>query len=433
MNFKDFIKDWRVILLIVLVIGSIGAISTYGISQGLDLRGGSTIQIHLAEPVDTSTMSTVTAVLDKRLNAFGVSDVTVRASGNQDVIVQIAGVKPEDVANIVGTPGKFEAKIDNQTAIVGSDIVSVKPYTVTGNNWEVPFTVTADGAKKFAQIANGKAGTPVDMYLDGRLISSPEVGADLANGVPSTDVQVSGTNQTKAAAEQEAKSLQVVLQSGALPVSVSIVGVNAVSAELGSQFKNGALIAGILALLVIAVIVFIRYRTPILVIPIIITSLAELVLILGVASVIHWTIDLPAIAGILAAIGTGVDDQIIITDEVLKKGVATKRTATALKFKINNAFFIIFASAATLIAAMLPLAYVGITRGVTGIGVLSGFAFTTIIGVLIGIFLTRPVYAKFIELLLGKDKKEEKTSVRDARTSKPSKKGKKKKGKKGRK
>ena len=433
MNFKEFIRDWRVILLIVLLIGSIAAISTYGISQGLDLRGGSTIQIHLAEPVDASTMSTVTAVLDKRLNAFGVTDVTVRASGNQDVIVQIAGVKPEDVANIVGTPGKFEAKINNQTVLVGSDITTVKPYTVTGNNWEVPFTVSTAGANKFAQVAQGKAGTPVDMYLDGNLISSPEVGADLANGVPSTDVQVSGPAQTKAAAEQEAKSIQVVLQSGALPVSVSIVGVNAVSAELGSQFKTGALIAGILALLVIAVIVFIRYRTPILVIPIIITSIAELILILGVASVIHWTIDLPAIAGILAAIGTGVDDQIIITDEVLKKGVATKRTATALKFKINNAFFIIFASAATLIAAMLPLAYVGITRGVTGIGVLSGFAFTTIIGVLIGIFLTRPVYAKFIELLLGKEKKEEKITAREVRKGKPSKKGKKKKGKKGRK
>ena len=53
-------------------------------------------------------------------------------------------------------------------------------------------------AKKFAQVANGKAGTPVDMYLDGKLISSPEVGADLANGVPSTDVQVGGTNQSKA-------------------------------------------------------------------------------------------------------------------------------------------------------------------------------------------------------------------------------------------
>ena len=237
----------------------------------------------------------------------------------------------------------------------------------------------------------------------------------------------------KDAAEKQAKSIQVVLQSGALPVKVSIVGINAVSAELGSQFKNGALIAGIFALLVIALIIFIRYRNPVLVIPIIITSIAELILILGVAAVIKWNIDLAAIAGILAAIGTGVDDQIIITDEVMKKGHQTKRTRTALKFKINNAFFIIFASAATLIAAMLPLAYVGFSRGYTGIGVLSGFAFTTILGVLIGIFITRPVYAKFIELLLSKDRKmkEDKKPVRSTKPAKKAKKGKKSKRKKG--
>ncbi len=214
------------------------------------------------------------------------------------------------------------------------------------------------------------------------------------------------------------------------------MGINSVSADLGSQFKTGALIAGFLALLVIAIIIFIRYRTPVLVLPIMITSIAELILILGVASVTRWNIDLAAIAGIIAAIGTGVDDQIIITDEVLKKGIQTKRTITALKFKINNAFFIIFASAATLIAAMLPLAYVGFSRGATGIGLLSGFAFTTVVGVLIGIFITRPVYAKFIVLLLGKDKKEDKSEeapVREKRPGKQPKKGKKGKGKKGRK
>ena len=80
------------------------------------------------------------------MNAFGVTDVQVRASGNQDVIVEIAGVKPEDVAKVVGTPGKFDATIDNQTALIGTDIVTVKPYQVTGNNWEVPFTVTLQGA-----------------------------------------------------------------------------------------------------------------------------------------------------------------------------------------------------------------------------------------------------------------------------------------------
>ena len=162
------------------------------------------------------------------------------------------------------------------------------------------------------------------------------------------------------------------------------------------------------------------------------TSIAELILILGVASVTHWNIDLAAIAGIIAAIGTGVDDQIIITDEVLKKGIETKRTITALKFKINNAFFIIFASAATLIAAMLPLAYVGFSRGATGIGLLAGFAFTTVVGVLIGIFITRPVYAKFIVLLLGKDRKEDKAErVIKGKPGKKSKKTKKGKGKKG--
>jgi preprotein translocase subunit SecD len=50
---------------------------------------------------------------------------------------------------------------------------------------------------------------------------------------------------------------------------------------------------------------------------------------------------------------------------------------------------------------MIPLMYVGFARGTTGIGVLAGFAFTTILGVLIGVMITRPVYAKFMELFFN--------------------------------
>ncbi len=399
----DFLKDYRVIVLVVLLIGSLATVSIYGVSEGLDLKGGSLVQIHLEKPVDTTTMGTVTTVLDKRLNTFGVSDIKVRASGDQDVIVEIAGVQPDQVAKIIGTPGKFEAKINNQTVITGADIVSVKTYSVTGNNWEVPFSLSVDGAKKFAVAAQGKAGQPVDFYLDNQLISSPEIGADVANGVPTTDVQITGSNSTKEAAMDEAKGIQAVLQSGSLPVQVSIAGVQGISAELGDQFKNGALMAGVLALIVVAVIIFLRYKKPILVIPIVFTSIAELIIILGAASIMHWEIDLAAIAGIIAAIGTGVDDQIIITDEVLKRGKVSKRKRTGLNLKIKGAFFIIYASAATLVAAMIPLLYVGLSRGMTGIGLLSSFAFTTILGVLIGIFVTRPVYAKFIEKFVVKE------------------------------
>ena len=399
----DFLKDYRVIVLVVLLIGSLAAVSMYGVSEGLDLKGGSLVQIHLEKPVDTTTMGTVTTVLDKRLNTFGVSDIKVRASGDQDVIVEIAGVQPDQVAKIIGTPGKFEAKINNQTVITGADIVSVKTYSVTGNNWEVPFSLSVNGAKKFAVAAQGKAGQPVDFYLDNQLISSPEIGADVANGVPTTDVQITGSNSTKEAAMDEAKGIQAVLQSGSLPVQVSIAGIQGISAELGDQFKNGALMAGVLALIVVAVIIFLRYKRPILVIPIVFTSIAELIIILGAASIIHWEIDLAAIAGIIAGIGTGVDDQIIITDEVLIRGKVSKRRRTGLNIKIKGAFFIIYASAATLVAAMIPLLYVGLSRGMTGIGLLSSFAFTTILGVLIGIFVTRPVYAKFIEKFVVKE------------------------------
>ncbi len=431
----DFIKDYRVIILIVFLVISVASISISGITEGLDLKGGSSIQIELQQPVNITTMDTVVSVLNKRLDVFGVKDVQVRPSGNQSVIVEVAGVQPQDVANLVGTPGKFDATIGNQTVLLGSDIVTVQAYTVEGNTWSVPFTITTAAADSFAQAANGKAGQPVNMYLDNNLVSSPQLDPGLANGVPSTDVEVSGTAASSAAAQTQAKNIQTILQSGALPIQVSIEGVSSVSAQLGNEFANGALIAGLLALIVISAVILYRYRTPILVIPIIFTSLSELVLILGVASIIHWNIDLAAIAGIIAAIGTGVDDQIIITDEVLKgnrefniskptqqsrrskradkkkgnkgkkgknedKKVKVSRRITGFRLRIRSAFFIIYASAATLIAAMLPIAYVGYSTG-SGLGVLVGFAFTTIVGVLIGIFITRPVYAKFVELLVG--------------------------------
>ena len=403
-NITDFLKDYRVIVLAVLLIGSLAAISIYGVPQGLDLKGGSLVQIHLEHPVDTNTMNTVTTVLDKRLNVFGVSDIKVRASGDQDVIVEVAGVQPDKVAKLIGTPGKFEAKMDNQTVITGADITSVQPYEVIGTQAHVPFTLSLGGAKKFAAAANGKAGQNVSFYLDNQFISSAQIDPGVANGVPQPNVQITIPANSKADAENQAKNIHAVLQSGSLPVQVNIAGIQGISADLGDQFRIGALMAGVLALIVVALIIFVRYKRPILVIPIIFTSIAELIIILGVISTIHSVeLDLAAIAGIIAAIGTGVDDQIIITDEVLKRGKVSKRRRTGLNIKIKGAFFIIYASAATLIAAMIPLLYVGISRGMTGIGLLSSFAFTTIVGVLIGIFVTRPVYAKFIERFVVKE------------------------------
>ncbi len=109
-----------------------------------------------------------------------------------------------------------------------------------------------------------------------------------------------------------------------------------------------------------------------------------------VAAFIGWNIDMAAIAGILVAIGTGVDDQIVITDETLKGETATVYN---WKEKVKRAFLIIMLAYLTVVVAMIPLIF-------AGAGLLKGFAITTIIGVTIGIFITRPAYSAFVEIIL---------------------------------
>jgi preprotein translocase subunit SecD len=182
----------------------------------------------------------------------------------------------------------------------------------------------------------------------------------------------------------------VHLKAGVLPVNVEIIGSGEVPAYLGVKFKEGALMAGLIALVFVTLVVFVRYREKKIVLPIFFTLLSEIILILGFAATINWQLDLPSIAGIIAVIGTGVDQLVIITDEVLSGG----RSSTSMyRKRISFAFGIIFVSAATTIMAMLALAFMAL-------GTLRGFAIVTIVGLLIGIFITRPAYARIIETIV---------------------------------
>mgnify|MGYP001578887089 CR=1 FL=1 len=110
----------------------------------------------------------------------------------------------------------------------------------------------------------------------------------------------------------------------------------------------------------------------------------ELFIILGVAAIIKWNLDLPSIAGILATIGTGVDQQIVIIDE------AEKNKALSIIARMKRASFIILASYLTLVVAMLPLYW-------AGAGLFKGFALTTIIGITSAILITRPAFADIVK------------------------------------
>jgi preprotein translocase subunit SecD len=92
-------------------------------------------------------------------------------------------------------------------------------------------------------------------------------------------------------------------------------------------------------------------------------------------------------------LGTGIDQLVIITDEVLHEGRVPSKNI--YEKRLTRAVGIIMISAATVIIAMLPLALMDLST-------LRGFAIITILGVLIGVLITRPAYGKIIMAILSK-------------------------------
>jgi len=262
--------------------------------------------------------------------------------------------------------------------------------------WMFGIQISPESAQRFAAVTRNIAVIPgiggesyldarLMLFLDDKMLDELNIVSTL-KGKAETEISITGGAKSIDEATKERSRLQSILRSGALPASISIVQLDTISPNLGLGFLKNAAIAGLVAMLGVLVVVSIRYRKPKLVAPMIVISFSEVLIILGIAVAINWTIDLPAIAGIIASVGTGIDSQIIILDQTLRG----ETKIMTLKEKLKRAFFIIFGSAGTVIAAMLPLVAIGF-------GMLRGFAIVTVIGVLVGVFIARPAYSVIVE------------------------------------
>jgi preprotein translocase subunit SecD len=397
---------------------------TNNIRKGLDLSGGTRVVLEPEEQVSAEELDIVISNIKERLNIYGLSDITVRSTrdltGDYFVVVEIAGANKEEVKELLAKQGKFEAKIGPEVVFKGgsdvtyvcrsADCSGIDPNSGCGTSpegWACRFrfsiALSPEAAQRQADVSRNLEvvfeGTDdylnesLDLFLDDILVDSLRIGAEL-RGSPVTDISISGSGA--GATQQEAtydtlqnmKRLQTILITGSLPVKLNIVKTDSISPLLGEEFIKNALLMGLLAIVSVAIVVFIRYRKFSVSIPMFITMLSEALIILGMASIIGWNLDLAAIAGIIIAIGTGVDHQIVIADETL-----TRKTIAYLSWKdrIKSAFFIIMAAYFTTLVAMIPLYF-------AGAGLLKGFAITTILGVTAGVFITRPAFAAIVEI-----------------------------------
>jgi preprotein translocase subunit SecD len=356
--------------------------------------------------VSSETRDETKKILETKLNSLGLKEMPVRTVGNNYILIDLAGVDINTAREIAAKPGKFEIRIQvkgNETehVLYGTDITPGLPEKEKGDVWGVSFTLSEAGAAALrdAAIQYGAVSAPSShnliMTLDENVVFDAPLSPDLARNIQSVPVKnLVATTGTGDEGQQKANQLQIHLRAGALPVKVDVLGAGQVSAELGSKFKSQVLIAGIIALILVAIVVSLRYKQPNIVIPMLATSFSEVIMILGFTTLVGFQLDLPTITGIIAVIGTGIDHLIIITDEVLAGGAMPPDKV--YKSRLTKAFTIIFSAAATVLVAMSPLL-------IMGFGALRGFAVITIVGVLIGVFIARPAYAEIIQSMLVED------------------------------
>ncbi len=387
------------------------------IKTGLDIQGGARALIEPEKKLTESEFQDLIQVSQNRFNVFGISDVKIKQvtdlSGNQYMLIEVAGATPTDLEDLVSKQGKFEAKIANQTVFIGGerDIVDVCRNDATcaaitqcfqsqggyACNFQFTIFLSPDAARRHAEITSKIDLDPINseylledlaLVLDDVEVDRLRISAGL-KGRETTQISIqgSGSGVTQEDAFLDAQlsmnHLQTVLITGSLPFKLEIVKMDTISPLLGNQFVYLILLAGASAIFAVAILIFIRYRTFKSSLALLFTAFSELFIILGVASLISWNLDLPSIAGILATVGTGVDQQIVILDE------ARTGKETSIKERMKRALFVVMTAYLTSLVALLPLYW-------AGAGLFKGFAITSIIGITAGVFITRPAFAEII-------------------------------------
>ena len=366
------------------------------ISLGLDLKGGvSTEYIATDTSMDNyqGLLEGTVGALRNRLTNAGFTEATVATQGNDRILVEIPDVEdPEEVSRIIGTPAHLEFRDPQGNVVIeGKDIrQAVAQWTdETQTLAGVGFQLTSEGAKAFADATGKYIGQSISIYLDDELISAPTVQSQITGG--SGIITGSKTESTEDSVKW-ANGLAIQIQSGALPMDIAEVETRAISATLGVEAIKGALIAGIIGLILILIFMLAMYRLP--------GVAADMALLIYVLIVFYALaisgvqLTLQGIAGILLGIGMAVDANVVIFErfrEELKEG---RTPLNAVKYGFRNAGRAVADSnITTLIAAIVLMIF--------GTGTIKGFAITLTISVVVSLF-TAVVVTRSLLILICK-------------------------------
>ena len=387
---------------------------------GLDLSGGS----HLIYKADTSlvpanqvsdSMSALRDVIERRINLFGVSEPVVQvqhggliSGAGEQLIVDLPGVTDvKQAIDMIGQTPLLEFKIEApkgtpQTATVDKDgkvtldvnsqFVSTEltgrylqkatlEFDTNTREPKVSLQFNDMGTKLFAQITKDNVGKIVAIYLDGAPISTPVVREEIPNG----QAVISGSFTPT-----EAKQLVGRLNSGALPVPITLLSTQTIGAILGDHAVNAGVKAAFIGFLLVALFLILLYRLPGLIATL---SLCIFIsIILALFKLLPVTLTAAGIAGFIISIGIAVDANVLIFERVKEELRSGRNITDAISVGFSRAWFSIRDSnISNFITAVILFWF--------GTSLIKGFALTLGMGVIVSMFSAITITRIFLSTL----------------------------------
>jgi preprotein translocase subunit SecD len=377
--------------------------------------------------VETTSVDQAIEVIRNRIDQLGVTEPTIHRQGENEIIIQLPGVKdPKKALEIIGKTAQLEFKLldeetplwkelpsiiksDEEEAFLnqwknkipeGDEVVFQKivnketkevykrPYIVkkdvllTGdllaeahvsidqrfNEPYVSLRFNDAGAKIFEEITSKYVKKRLAIILDGNLYSAPVIQEKIEGG----NAQISG-NFTL----EEAKDLAIVLRAGALPAPVNLIQNITVGPTLGRDSIEAGKTAVIIAAVFVALFMIVYYRLSGVIADF--ALILNIILLIGALAALNATLTLPGIAGIALAVGMAVDSNVLMFERIREELRLGKTPKAAIESGYKKAFWTIFDShVTTLITAAVLFHF--------GSGPIKGFAVTLSLGVAINLF-----------------------------------------------
>ena len=395
-------KVLSVVIIAVVILGWCASIFGMGpvkkikdtLNYGLDINGGVFVVMQAdtkgMSPSKTKTvMEQTREVINKRVNAMGISEATVSIEGTNRLRIEMPGVKDADTAiKRIGKTAKLKFTLADGTEVLsGSDVKNAAAAVDSQNGgYKITMKFTGAGQSKFAQATERAASgnlnatveergqkvdpTAIVIKLDDDILTAPTVREKIDND--SCEITRNG-----GFSEEEASQTAALIRGGALPVSLTEAQSSVESASIGANALDKSIVAGAIGLGLVFLLMLFMYNVLGLIADV---ALALYVLIvLWVMAGMGAVLTLPGIAGIVLGIGMAVDANVIIFSRIKEEIGQGRSIRVAVSTGFKHALTTVLDSQITTLIATIVLYQLGSTT-------VKGFAVTLMISILASIF-----------------------------------------------